>query len=79
MSPELLTLLATLDHRSASVRAVKDKMDDQNRFTVAFNALEQMAREYDMPIAIVGGLGAIHYGYPATTEDIDVAIASDQL
>jgi hypothetical protein len=54
-------------------------MDDQNRFTVAFNALEQMAREYDMPIAIVGGLGAIHYGYPATTEDIDVAIASDQL
>ena len=79
MSPELLKLSATLEHRSASVRVVKNKMDAQNRFAVAFNALDQMAREYDLPIAIVGGLGAIHYGYPATTEDIDIAIANDQL
>jgi len=79
MSPDLLALSATLYHRSASVRAVKNRMDDQNRFTVTFHALDQLARENDLPIAIVGGLGAIHFGYPATTEDIDVAIASDQL
>ena len=79
MSPELLALSATLNRRSASISAVKSTMNEQNRFTVAFKALDQMARAYDLPIAIVGGLGAIHYGYPATTEDIDVAIASDQL
>ena len=79
LSPELLSLSETLNHRSASVSAVESSMDNQNRFTIAFNALDKMARAYDFPIAIVGDLGAIHYGYPATTEDIDVAIASDQL
>jgi hypothetical protein len=32
-----------------------------------------------IPIAIVGGLGAIRCGYPAATQHIDVAIARDQL
>ena len=32
-----------------------------------------------IPIAIVGGLAAIRYGYPAVTEDIDVAIKRDHL
>lgn len=52
---------------------------EENRFTRAFADLQRLAQAEGIPIAIVGGLGAIRYGYPAATEDIDVAIGRDQL
>jgi hypothetical protein len=38
-----------------------------------------LSQQEQIPIAIVGGLAAIHFGYPAVTEDIDVAIAKNHL
>jgi uncharacterized protein (UPF0147 family) len=34
-----------------------------NRFAAALSALETLATSQNIPIAIVGGLGAIRYGY----------------
>ena len=52
---------------------------EQNRFSRALEALQRIAMERSIPIAIVGGLGAIRYGYPAATQDIDVSVSKTQL
>lgn len=77
LSDELLAGAAILQRRSESVRAVRD--DEPNRFTRALMALDKLARATRSPIAIVEGLAAIHYGYPAVTEDIDIVVARDAL
>lgn len=77
LSDELHAGATLLHHRSESVRAVRDR--EQNRFTRAFEALDNLARHVNAPMAIVGGLAAIRYGYPAVTEDVDVVVSSDAL
>ena len=52
---------------------------DGNRFSRALEDLQRLASELHFPIAIVGGLGAIRYGYPAATQDIDVAVGKEDL
>jgi hypothetical protein len=52
---------------------------EENRFSRALDALQQLSQGEGIPIAIVGGLGAIHYGYPAATQDIDIAVGKSQL
>ncbi len=77
LAPALLASAAILDRGSESVRAVLT--GEENRFTKALAALQQLALGAGIPIAIVDGLGAIHYGYPAATQDIDIAVARDHL
>jgi hypothetical protein len=77
ISPELRAGADVLERGSESIRAVT--AGEQNRFTRAFNALNQLALASGTPLAIVGGLAAIHFGYPAVTEDIDVVVARDAL
>ncbi|RPI80254.1 MAG: hypothetical protein EHM42_12395, partial [Planctomycetaceae bacterium] len=52
---------------------------EPNRFTRAFDALDKVAKAIDAPLAIVGGMAAIRYGYPAMTDDIDVVASRDSL
>jgi uncharacterized protein YbjQ (UPF0145 family) len=73
----ILAAASILDRGSESVRAVMT--GEANRFTSALDALRQLADGAGIPIAIVGGLGAIRYGYPAATQDIDVAIGRADL
>ena len=40
---------------------------EENRFTRALEDLQRLSLEKGIPIAIVGGLAAIRYGYPAAT------------
>jgi hypothetical protein len=40
----------------------------------ALHALNEVAEELQVPIALCGGLAAIHYGVSVTTSDIDVVI-----
>lgn len=74
---DILSSLAVLTRGSESVRAVMAGED--NRFARALLDLQRLAEEEDIPIAIVGGLGAIRYGYPAATQDIDVVIGQSHL
>lgn len=50
----------------------------EGRFSQTFSALEQMANDHQLAIAVVGGLAAIHYGYATTTEDVDILLATNQ-
>ena len=70
---ELLTAANVLVRGSESVRAVMGI--EENRFTRALGDLQSLAVSEGIAVAIVGGLAAIHYGYPAATQDIDIAIA----
>lgn len=51
----------------------------ENRFSRALQALRRLAEEQNIPIAIVGGLAAIRYGYPAAIQDIAIAVGRDNL
>ena len=77
LSPEIQSMVAVLTRGAESVSAVMGT--EQNRFTAALLDLEQLAIHEDIPIAIVGGLGAIHFGYPAATQDIDIAVGREHL
>lgn len=77
LAKELLEATATLERGSESVRAVMEA--EENRFTRALEALQGLAESEGVPIAVVGGLGAIRYGYPAATQDIDVVVGKDHL
>lgn len=77
LADDILAAATTLKRGSESVRAVMT--GEANRFTSALDDLRKLAESEDIPIAIVGGLGAIRYGYPAATQDIDVAIGREHL
>jgi hypothetical protein len=47
---------------------------EENRFTQALAALKEMATREGIPIAVVGGLAAIHFGYAVSTQDVDIAV-----
>jgi hypothetical protein len=77
LSAELRAGAALLQRGSESIRAVT--VAEPNRFTRAFEALNRLAHADGIPLAIVDGLAAIHFGYPAITEDIDIAVSKDDL
>lgn len=52
---------------------------EHNRFSQAMESLRRLSDEKNIPIALVGGLAAIHYGFRGSTEDIDIAIGKDNL
>ena len=79
MNSEIFNALVTLNRGSEAIAAVLQMNDEENRFVRTLDALKVLAEEEKIAIAIVGDLGAIHYGYPAATQDIDVAIGKDQL
>ena len=71
--------LRTLCRGCEGIEAVLAMSIDGNRFSRALTDLHRLAVEQKIPIAIVGGLAAIRYGYPAATQDIDIAVCKDQL
>ena len=77
LAREILESLVVLDRGSESVRAVLEA--EENRFSRALRDLQNLALGEGIPIAIVGGLAAIRYGYPAATQDIDIVVARSQL
>jgi hypothetical protein len=77
INPDLIAGAALLQRGSESIRAVTT--GEQNRFTRAFEALNRLANATGTPLAVIGGLAAIHFGYPAITEDIDIVVARDAI
>src|SRR5262245_23227079 len=69
----LLDTARRVDWLAASVDAVSPGA--MNRFSACLAALDQVARALDAPLAVVGGLAAIHHRASVTTLDVDVAVA----
>jgi hypothetical protein len=61
------------------VSAVKGRPVQESKFAKALATLEALSRKEGIPLAIVGGVAAIHYGYERFTKDIDVVVQSRNL
>lgn len=60
------------------VAAVKGR-DAESKLAKALATLKVLSRKEGIPLAIVGGLAAIHHGYERFTKDIDVVVQSENL
>ncbi len=58
------------------VAAVKGQEVQESKFAKALATLQALSRKEGIPLAIVGGLAAIHHGYERFTKDIDVVVQS---
>lgn len=79
LASEIQIALNTLSRGSEGIDAVSDMTSENNRFARALQDLQRLADEQQIPLAIVGGLAAIRYGYAAATQDIDIAVGQDHL
>ena len=61
------------------VAAVKGQEVQESKFAKALATLKTLSRQEGIPLAIVGGLAAIHHGYERFTKDIDVVVRSGNL
>lgn len=61
------------------VAAVKGQEGQDPKFAKALATLDALSRKEAIPMAIVGGLAAIHHGYERLTKDIDVVVRSEHL
>ena len=62
-----------------TVAAVKGDDAHNSKLAGALAILKTLARKDGIPLAIVGGLAAIHHGYERYTKDIDIVVQSDNL
>src|SRR5205085_2785196 len=61
------------------VATVKGQAGQESKLAKALATLETLSRQEGIPLAIVGGLAAIHHGYERFTKDIDVVVRSRSL
>jgi len=61
------------------IAAVKRPGEENSEFDQALDVLRILSRKEGIPIAIIGGMGAINYGYERLTDDIDVVLAKQHL
>lgn len=73
---EAAEALANLER---TVAAVKDREEQDSKLARAIAALQELSCQEGIPIAIVGGLAAIHHGYKRFTKDIDIVVQSKHL
>src|SRR5258707_124267 len=61
------------------VAAVKGQEEQESKFAKALATLKTLSRKENIPLAIVGGLAAIHHGYERFTKDIDIVVPERNL
>jgi hypothetical protein len=62
-----------------TVAAVKGQDSRQSKFAKALETLGRLASKEGIPLAIVGGLAAIRFGYERFTKDIDIVVHKQHL
>jgi hypothetical protein len=70
---------AALADLERMVAAVKGEEPPDSKFARALATLKALAHKEGIPMAIVGGLAAIHHGYQRFTKNIDVVVQSGHL
>src|SRR5438445_7014271 len=66
-------------HLERIVAVVKGQEAQESKFAKALATLKTLSRKEGIPLAIVGGLAAIHHGYERFTKDIDMVVPSANL
>ena len=79
LASDINDALKTLCRGCEGIEAVMNSNSEANRFSLALGDLQRFSMDNEIPIAIVGGLAAIRYGYAAATQDIDIAVGQPHL
>ena len=74
-----MDVAAAMVNLERMVAVVKGQDARESKFARALATLEDLSRKEGIPLAIVGGLAAIHHGYERFTNDIDVVVRSRNL
>ena len=74
-----ITVSALVTKLGRLIAAVKRPGEENSEFDRAIEVLRTLSRKEDIPIAIVGGMAAIKYGYERFTQDLDVVVAKKHL
>lgn len=61
------------------IAVVKDLPGKDPKLAAALDVLKVLSQKEDVPLAIVGGLAAIYYGYERYTKDVDVVVGKGLL
>jgi hypothetical protein len=61
------------------IAAVHRPGEMHSEFDRVLDVLKDVSREEGIPIAIIGGLAAIRYGFRRLTHDVDIVIARQHL
>ena len=61
------------------VAAVKTPGQEDSEFDRVLDVLRRLSRKENIPLAIVGGLAAIRFGYERLTQDIDIVVGREHL
>src|SRR5438094_6737397 len=76
---KIIDAAAAMVNLERMVAAVKGREAQDSKFARALATLRALARKEGIPLAIVGGLAAIHHGYERFTKDIDIVVQSGNL
>jgi len=79
VATNIIDAAAALGTLERMVAAVKGHEAQESKFARVLATLQTLARKEDIPLAIVGGLAAIHHGYERFTKDIDIVVRSGNL
>jgi hypothetical protein len=72
-------VVATLKKLDSIIAAVYQPGKENSEFDRVLHVLRTLSQKEDMPIAIVGGFGAIYHGYKRYTHDMDIVVAQRDL
>lgn len=79
MTPTDVRLSAAFAKLGRLIAAVHYPGQENSEFDRVLDVLKALSRKEGIPIAIVGGMAAIKYGYERYTKDIDVVVAQRYL
>jgi len=76
---KIINAAVAMANLEGMVAAVKGHDGQGSNFAKALATLKALSRKEGIPLAIVGGMAAIHHGYERFTKDIDVVVRSGNL
>src|SRR5437879_8161304 len=79
LAGELHVAARALARLERLVATVQGREPGDARFAAALGVLDTLSRSEGIPIAIIGGMAAIHHGYERFTKDIDVVVGRSHL
>lgn len=79
MATTIVDAAEAMDDLERLVDAVKGEGTHESKFVKVLASLKELSRKEGIPLAIVGGLAALHHGYERFTKDIDIVVRSGHL
>src|SRR5437667_2961818 len=76
---EILVAARGLARLERLVATVRGRGPRDAKFAAALEVLDTLSHKEGIPMAIIGGMAAIHHGYERLTKDIDIVVGKGHL